>query len=600
MQCASSKLKWPTAVWLATSVAAVAGLSGATPSLGQQQSSPPRACSNDSGGLALPKDFCASVFADGIGHARQLVVAPDGTVYVNTWSGQYYKNDLPPPGGFLVALKNTKGSGKADVVKRFGQSFADGGHGGTGIALYNGWLYAEINDRIVRYQLKDGEIAPTAAAETIVSGMPLGGDHPMHPFTIDAKGNLFVDMGSATNSCEVKNRMPHSPGHQPCTEQETRAGIWRFDANQTDQNFSPSQRYATGLRNGEGFDFDAAGRLFVTQHGRDQLHEDWAELYTPQQGFDLPAEELVLLEQGKDYGWPQCYYDGAQGKLVLAPEYGGDGGKEVGVCAGKQAPVAAFPAHWAPNDMKIYKGAQFPQPYRGGAFIAFHGSWNRAPGPQGGYNVVYQPLADGKASGDFIVFADGFAGAVKDPGKAEHRPSGLAVGPDGALYVSDDVRGRIWKIEFTGDPGSKTLEAAPSPRQAASSPPALPPEGIHPDAGKEAATLPTPPNATPDQVSLGKRIFDGDVAGATCAGCHGGDASGTPVGPDLTSGKWLWGAGSLASLTNTIAKGVPVPKEHPGAMPPLGGVSLSDAELKAVAAYVWAVGHQKQVQGNLQ
>jgi len=602
----SSKLKWPMATSLAV---AVLVLSDATASLGQQQSSsqhPAAAtCSKDNGGLVLPKGFCASVFADGIGHARQLTVAPDGTVYVNTWSGVYYKNDQPPAGGFLVALKDTTGSGKADVVKRFGQTFAEGGHGGTGIALYKGSLYAEINDRIVRYQLKDGEIAPTARAETIVSGMPLGGDHPMHPFAIDAKGNLFIDMGSATNTCEVKNRMPHSPGHEPCIEQATRGGTWRYDANKTGQKFSPGERYATGLRNSEGFDFDATGRLFVTQHGRDQLHEDWPELYTPQQGFEQPAEELVLLEQGKDYGWPHCYYDGKQGKLVLAPEYGGDGGKQVGVCTEKQAPVAAFPAHWAPNDMKIYKGTQFPKPYRGGAFIAFHGSWNRAPGPQGGYNVVFQPLADGKASGDFIVFADGFAGAVKDPGKARHRPSGLAVGPDGALYVSDDVRGRIWKIAYTGDPASNTLEAAPSPHQAATSPSALPPEGIHPDAGNAAArnaaaSLPTPPNATPDEVSLGERIFHGDVAGASCAGCHGGDASGTPVGPDLTSGKWLWGDGSLASLTKTIATGVPVPKEHPGAMPPMGGVSLSDAELKAVAAYVWAVGHQKQVQGTSQ
>ena len=114
---------------------------------------------------------------------------------------------------------------------------------------------------------------------------------------------------------------------------------------------------------------------------------------------------------------------------MLGPEYGGDGGKKIGVCAERQGPVAFFPAHWAPNDVKIYLGKTFPKAYQGGAFIAFHGSWNRAPGPQGGYNVLFQPLADGKANGPYVVFADGFAGAAKDPGGAAFRPSGLAVAP---------------------------------------------------------------------------------------------------------------------------------------------------------------------------
>jgi glucose/arabinose dehydrogenase/mono/diheme cytochrome c family protein len=588
----STKPGWPAGVFTSV-LALILQMAGTTPSSSQTASTsqPGASCPGDNGGITLPKDFCATILADAIGHARQLVVAPDGTVYVNTWSGVYYKNDKPPPGGFLVALKDTKGAGQADVVHRFGETFAEGGRGGTGIALYKGSLYAEINDRIVRYPLKDGEIVPGEKPETIVSGLPLTGDHPMHPFVIDTAGNLFVDLGSATNACEVQNRMPHSPGHNPCVELETRGGIWRYDANKTDQRFSPKERFASGLRNGEGFDFDAEGRLFATQHGRDQLHEDWPNLYTAEQGFELPAEEVVILQEGSDYGWPQCYYDGRQQNLVLAPEYGGDGGKNAGACAEKQPPVAAFPAHWAPNDLKIYKGTQFPQGYRGGAFIAFHGSWNRAPGPQGGYNIVFQPLAGGKPSGDYIVFADGFAGGFKDPGKAAHRPSGLAVGGDGALYVSDDVKGRIWRITFTGDPDTKGLEAAPAPksRDAASSPLAAPPEGIHPDAG-----LPTPPGSTPEQTSLGKRIFHGEVGGATCAGCHGSDAIGTPVGPDLTSGKWLWGDGSLESITQTIANGVPEPKEHPGAMPPMGGVTLPEVDLKAVAAYVWAVGHQRQ------
>ena len=105
-----------------------------------------------------------------------------------------------------------------------------------------------------------------------------------------------------------------------------------------------------------------------------------AEHYSARQGQDLPAEELVELRQGVDYGWPECYFDNAQKKLVLGPEHGGDGGKKIGVCAERQELVASFPAHWAPNDMKIYHGKTFPKAR--GAFIAFQG--NRAPGPQGG------------------------------------------------------------------------------------------------------------------------------------------------------------------------------------------------------------------------
>jgi glucose/arabinose dehydrogenase/cytochrome c5 len=549
-------------------------------------------CPQTDTGIVLPKGFCASVFADKIGHARQMAVAPNGTVFVNTWSGVYYSNDTPPDGGFLVALKDMDGDGRAEHVERFGQTFADGGKGGTGVYLYKDWVYAELNDKIVRYALKDDEITPTGKAEVVLSGMPITGDHPMHPFIIDNDGNLFVSMGSATNACELKNRMPQSKGHDPCTELETRAGIWRYDANKLGQVFSPKERYASGNRNPEGFDFDEAGRIFVTQHGRDQLHENWPKLYTAEQGFNLPAEEVTILKEGAAYGWPKCYYDDTQKKLVLGPEYGGDGGKAVGDCDKAEPPVAAFPAHWAPNDLKIYKSEDFPAGYRGGAFIAFHGSWNRAPGPQGGYNVVFQPLKDGKPSGDWIVFADVFAGVHEDPGRAAHRPSGLAVGPYGALYVSDDKDGRIWRITYEGDPDAKGIEAAPAPKQtAAGSPGALPPEGIHPDAGG-APKLPVPEGATQAQVDLGAKVFAGEVAGATCAGCHGTGGIGTPVGPDLTTGKWLWGDGSLKSITDTITNGVPEPKQHPGAMPPMGGVELSKDDVAAVSAYVWALGHQ--------
>ncbi len=428
------------------------------------------ACTGDNAGLKLPPGFCATIFADSVGHARHLVVNSDGTVYVNTWSGEYFTGPTHP-GGFLVALRDANNDGKAEQVARFGRvaksdaattkqgsASATGptaeksGAGGTGIGIYNGYLYAEEGPTIVRYKMRADSMTPEPNAEVVVSGLPLNGDHPMHPFAIDGSGNIYIDLGSATNSCQVKNRTLGSPGHKPCTELETRGGIWRYDANKLNQQFSSAGRYATGIRNAVGIAIDASGQLYSTQHGRDQLAENWPKMYTAEQGQNLPAEELLKIQEGGDYGWPMCYFDNKQAKLVLAPEYGGDGGKTVGDCASKIAPVAFFPAHWAPDDLVFYNGKMFPASYHGGAFIAFHGSWNRAPGPQGGYQVAFVPFSGGNPTNasQFDTFADGFAGGSLSPDQAKHRPAGLAVGPDGALYVADDKGGTIFRIVYTG------------------------------------------------------------------------------------------------------------------------------------------------------
>jgi glucose/arabinose dehydrogenase/mono/diheme cytochrome c family protein len=558
------------------------------------------ACANDDSGLKLPPGFCATVFADGIGHARHLVVAPNGVVYVNTWSGSYYPpNETVHEGGFLVALQDKSGSGKADVIERFGETPKTGGAGGTGIALYKGSIYAEINDRIVRYALSKDAIVPTGPAVTVVSGLPLGGDHPMHPFYISSDGFLYVDVATATNACQLKNRTTHSPGAQPCTELETRGGIWRYDAKKTDQKFSPAERYATGIRNAEGFGVDSVGgRVYITQHGRDQLHANWPELYKPEEEATLPAEQVMLLKQGADYGWPECYYDQIQGKLVLAPEYGGDGGHAVGVCANKIAPVAAFPAHWGPNGMAFYNGNQFPARYRDGVFIAFHGSWDRAPYQQGGYNVVFQSFASNGSANRCEIFADGFAGGVETPEGAVHRPSGVAVSPDGALYVSDDIKGRIYKITYKGDvnAGNDAAGVTPCPSLSAGAgdvvqASAKPPEGTNPDAG-DVLNLPVPSGATREMVALGSQIYHGQVAHGTCTACHGASGTGTPLGSDLTANKWQWSDGSWNGITKTITDGVPQPKQYRSPMPPLGGSQLTPEQTSAVAAYVWALSHR--------
>ena len=555
-----------------------------------------KSCPDDDSGLKLPPGFCATVFADNIGHARHMVVAPSGVVYVNTWSGRYYGNDTPHAGGFIVALQDKNGTGKADVIERFGETVQSGGAGGTGIGMYKGSIYAEINDRIARYALPAGAIVPSGPGETIVSGLPLTGDHPMHPFLITADGVMYVDLGTATNSCQAQNRTLRSPGLTPCTELETRGGIWRYDANKTNQTFSPAERYATGIRNAEGFAADSNGRILVTQHGRDQLRTNFPDLFKPDQEATLPAEELLILKEHGDYGWPECYYDAFAEKLVLAPEYGGDGGKKIGECANKIAPIAAFPAHWAPNAMVKYGQNEFPARYREGVFIAFHGSWNRSPYPQGGYNVVFQPLSGDHASAQCEIFADGFAGPEKSPAGAQHRPSGLAVGPDGSLYVSDDIRGRIYRIVYRGGANFSSSNITPCPSDTAPAgriveEAAQPPEGTHPDAGK-AASMPVPKGATPAMVALGDRVFHGQVGGAACAGCHGDGGEGTTLAPALNGKKWLWSDGSYSGIKKTINDGVSQPKEFRSPMPPMGGAQLTPDQLSAVAAYVWSLGHR--------
>jgi glucose/arabinose dehydrogenase/mono/diheme cytochrome c family protein len=547
-------------------------------------------------GLKLPAGFCATVLADQLGHTRHLVVAGNGVVYLNSWSGRYYGNQPPPAGGFVIALQDTHGSGKADVVRRFGPTAAEGAAGGTGIALYRGALYVEESDRIERYALVPGSIVPQGKPEVIVSGLPLGGDHPMHPFAIDADGALYVDVASATNSCQQLNRQFQSPGIKPCTELETRGGIWIYDANKTGQKFSVAERYATGVRNADGIAVAAGGHgIYATQHGRDQLHQNFPALYQAEEEATQPAEELLRLKKGGDYGWPECYYDEIQGKLVLSPEYGGDGGKAVGVCAQKLAPVASFPAHWAPNDLVIYTGKSFPEHYRGGAFIAFHGSWDRAPYPQGGYNVVFQPLPAGAPPGRCEIFADDFAGAVKDPERAEQRPSGVAVGPDGALYVADDTHGRVYRVSYRGDStsaGDASYTPCPPAAAPAGSPlmaGAGPPEGEHANA---AALLPIPAGSSRHMVELGDDVFHGRTGGAGCIGCHGSDAAGTPLGPPLLGHRWIWSDGSYRSIEKIIREGVPQPKQYRAPMPPLGGAQLTDEQLSAVAAYVWGLSHR--------
>jgi glucose/arabinose dehydrogenase len=275
--------------------------------------------------------------------------------------------------------------------------------------------------------------------------------HATKSFTVDGQGNLYVNIGAYSNACQEEDRTIGSPGMMPCKILDSAGGIWRFKTDRLTQSYGDGIRFATGLRNVVGLDWNSEiNELFVTQHGRDQLNTLYPELYDAETSAMLPAETLYMLEEGDDAGWPYIYYDQIQNKKILAPEYGGDGKKTGGENA--IDPVMAFPGHLAPNALLFYTGDMFPEKYKNGAFIAFHGSWNRAPEEQEGFNVVFVQFKNGKPSGDWEVFADGFAGieTIQSPDQAAHRPTGLAQGPDGSLYVSDDAGGTIYRIVYNG------------------------------------------------------------------------------------------------------------------------------------------------------
>jgi glucose/arabinose dehydrogenase len=393
----------------------------------------------DNGGLTLPDGFRGISVAEATGRARHLAVNTNGDIYIKL-------AELKNGNGILV-LKDTDNDGRTETETGFG-NFA-----GTGIAIKDGYLYATSDDAIYRYTLNaNNEIDNTTSPETIASGLTRGAEHSSKSITLDNEKNIYVNIGAPSNSCQVNDRVPGSLGQDPCSILTNAGGIWQFKADQLNQSQDQGTRYATGLRNVVGIDWNnSVNELYVMQHGRDQLSFLFPQLYTDSMSAELPAEEFFRVNQGDDFGWPYCYYDQMQGKKVLAPEYGGDG-TTTGRCDGVEGPIMAFPGHWAPNSLLFYTGDQFPDRYKNGAFIAFHGSWNRAPLRQGGYFVVFVPMNNGVPSGDWEMFAQGFPGVdvITEPDQAVYRPMGLTQGPDGSLYISDSEKGKIWRIIFKG------------------------------------------------------------------------------------------------------------------------------------------------------
>ena len=378
-------------------------------------------CAPDNGGLTLAGGFCASVVATDVKGVRHLAVGPDGTLYAASGGGFL--------GGGVTAFRDRDGDGKMDERVAFGPK------GGNDVVVHDGYLYLTFEDRVIRWRLTPGQLKPQGQPETIVENLQHQG-HGDKTLAFPGGTAMLVKIGSATNSCQVADRAARSPGIDPCTELERHAGLWRFDAAKPGQHFSDGLRFATGMRNAEALTVQpGTNQVWAAMHGRDQLGENWG--YSDAANANNPAEVLVQVNEGDDFGWPYCYFSNDTHQLVEAPEYGGDG-RKVGRCGTVKAPAIAFPGHWAPMALAFYPGDGFGPLYKGGLFITFHGSWNRAPLPQEGYRVAYAPFAEGKPTGSYRTFATLPDNAM--------RAVGVAVGKDGALYISADNSGTIWRV----------------------------------------------------------------------------------------------------------------------------------------------------------
>lgn len=395
-------------------------------------------------GLTLPPGFTATLFATGLPTPRHIAIAENGDVYVTLRSGQAKFRATAESGG-VAALRDSDSDGVADMMRIFGRSDTD-----TGLAIHSGYLYYSSMTAIYAVPLS-GALVPSGDIEVVVEQMPQSANgHRTKPITFDDEGHLYTQVGSPSNACQSESGTPGSAGLMPCTQLDEHGGVFRFIASSRNQiHREDGIRISTGHRNVVALEWNhVANALYLMMHGRDGLSRLWPEHYTESEDIELPAEEFHRLEQGDNLGWPYTYYDPMRGERMVMPEYGGDG--ETAAEPGRyKEPLLAFPGHWAPNDLVFYDGTQFPERYRSGAFVAFHGAVSPRRDDRGGYCVVFVPMNEaGEITAAWELFADDFERSAQGADVAG-RPTGLAVGPNGSLYIVDDAGGRIWKVNYT-------------------------------------------------------------------------------------------------------------------------------------------------------
>ena len=400
----------------------------------------------DNGGLLLPDGFRSLVVHEGVGQSRHIAVSQNGDIYVKL------RKDFGREGN--VAMRDKNGDGKAEIIKRFGD-YPNDGRFATEMKINDGYLYYSSERVVYRQKLNPKKLVPDSPIEVVlIDPFPLRW-HNAKSIAFDKENNMYVTFSGFTNSCEDMTRAYDDPmatvlGRYPCDELEFLGAIWKFDKNKLNQKLIDGEKYSTGVRSVVGITWNNyVDHLYAVNHGRDYLYNHAPKFYSEWDNAILPSDEFMKISKGDNFGWPYTYYDHFKSKRLLAPEYGGDGKKLPSVKY--QDPIYGLPAHWAPNDLLFYSGDMFPERYKNGAFIAFHGSTNRSPYPQAGYVVGFIPFKDEYPSGDLEIFADGFAQVdiIKDVKDAKYRPMGLAEGTDGSLYISDSKKGKIWRVFYT-------------------------------------------------------------------------------------------------------------------------------------------------------
>jgi glucose/arabinose dehydrogenase len=336
--------------------------------------------------IKLPPGFAISVFAADVPNARQMALGPDGIVFAGSLAE-----------GKVYALAPRQGGGQPEV-----HVIARGLEMPSGVAFRDGSLYVSEVSRVLRFRDVARDLAHPPKVEVAVSGFPTDKHHGWKFLAFGPDGRLYVPVGAPCNICD-----PPTALHETITRVDIASGT--------------PDVVARGVRNSVGFDFHPRTReLWFTDNGRDML------------GDDQPPDELNRLSRaGEHFGFPYCHGNG-----IPDPEF--NRGRS---CDQFTAPARTLGPHVAAIGMRFYTGQMFPEKYRGGIFIAEHGSWNRSTPI--GYRVSFVAIEGNRAT-SYEPFAEGWLRG----GVASGRPADVLVMPDGSLLVSDDKAGRIYRITY--------------------------------------------------------------------------------------------------------------------------------------------------------